>query len=253
MSKCRQVLFFGDVHIPYHSEVAVDLLVKVVTAIKPTIIVCLGDLLDCAQFSTHPPSWAIQQTQYASDVAYAQKFLGKLRKYCEKLVIIEGNHEYRIKRWAARCPEGSGVYDLINPERHLTYGLSAKYVAYGGAAGTYPHYRVNERIVAVHGWSYAKNAARVHLQAAQGRSVIFGHTHRAESLPVQDIWRPGRIIEARGAGCLSKLVPLYGIGSPVEWVHAFVLGYLGRRSDTLYTVPIMGERCILPDGREISV
>ena len=44
---------------------------------------------------------------------------------------------------------------------------------------------------------------------------------------------------------------LYGTGRPVEWINAFILGYLGRRSDTLYTVPIMGDRCILPDGSEV--
>jgi len=40
-------------------------------------------------------------------------------------------------------------------------------------------------------------------------------------------------------------------GRPVEWVHAFILGYLGRRNDTLYTIPIMNNRCILPDGAEV--
>jgi hypothetical protein len=38
----------------------------------------------------------------------------------------------------------------------------------------------------------------------------------------------------------------------VEWVNAFILGYLGRRSDTLYTIPIMDDRCILPDGTEVT-
>jgi hypothetical protein len=31
-----------------------------------------------------------------------------------------------------------------------------------------------------------------------------------------------------------------------------ILGYLGRRSDTLYTIPILEDRCILPDGTEIT-
>lgn len=29
------------------------------------------------------------------------------------------------------------------------------------------------------------------------------------------------------------------------------LGYLGLRSETLYTVPILGRRCILPDSTEV--
>jgi len=35
-------------------------------------------------------------------------------------------------------------------------------------------------------------------------------------------------------------------------VNAFILGYLGRRSDTLYTIPILDGRCILPDGTEVA-
>jgi len=30
-----------------------------------------------------------------------------------------------------------------------------------------------------------------------------------------------------------------------------LLGYLGRRSDTLYTIPVLDGRCILPDGTEV--
>jgi hypothetical protein len=59
-------------------------------------------------------------------------------------------------------------------------------------------------------------------------------------------------VAPRSAGCLRKPIPLYGTGRPVEWVNAFILGYLGRRSDTLYTIPIMDNRCILPDGAEVA-
>ena len=35
-------------------------------------------------------------------------------------------------------------------------------------------------------------------------------------------------------------------------ITAFIIGYLGRRSDTLYTIPIMNRRCILPGGMEVA-
>ena len=104
----------------------------------------------------------------------------------------------------------------------------------------------------MHGWSYARNATKQHLQISQGRSVIHGHTHRADASIIQNIWSPGKVVQARSAGCLCKPVPLYGTGRPVEWINAFILGYLGRRSDTLYTIPIMDNRCILPDGSEVA-
>ena len=41
--------------------------------------------------------------------------------------------------------------------------------------GRYPHHKVNARVIAVHGWSYARHATKNHLQISQGKSVIHGH------------------------------------------------------------------------------
>ena len=129
------------------------------------------------------------------------------------------------------------------------------YVPYGNVSGGgshYPHYKINSRLIGVHGWSYARHATKAHLAMSQGRSVLHAHTHRADASIVQSHWSLNSPIQARSVGCLCQLIPLYGTGRPVEWVHAFVLGYLGKRSDTLYTIPIMGDRCILPGGLEVK-
>jgi len=248
----KTVLAFGDVHIPYQQPGAVEVFCRVAERLRPDLVVCLGDLLDCSQFSRHPPTYGLLETEYAADLDTAIALLDRLQATCDRLVIIEGNHEYRIDRWAAATAKGRGAYSMLAPRVRLTASRpGTTYVRYGSASGRYPHYRLNNRIVAVHGWSYARNATKQHLAISQGRSVIFGHTHRADASIVQNVWSPGRVVQARSAGCLSKTIPLYGTGRPVEWVNAFILGYLGRRSDTLYTIPVMGDRCILPDGTEV--
>ena len=249
----KTLLAFGDVHIPHHSATAVEVFCRAAERIRPDLIVCLGDLLDCGQFSTHPPTYGIPETDYEDDLRRANELLDRLVKVCARLVIMEGNHEYRLDRWAAATAEGRGAYSMLAPYTRLMEGRTAcDYVRYGSADGRYPHYRVNSRIIAVHGWSYARNATKNHLQLSQGKSIIHGHTHRADASIIQSIWSPDRVIEARSAGCLCRQIPLYGAGRPVEWVNAFLLGYLGRRSDTLYTIPIIDDRCILPDGTEVS-
>ena len=248
----KTVLAFGDVHVPYHHAGAVEVLCRAAERLRPDLVVCLGAVLDCGQFSQHPPTHGLLETEYAADLATANALLDRLAATCKRLVIIEGNHEYRLDRWAAATAEGRGAYSMLAPRSRLMEGRpGATYVRYGSAAGRYPHFRINSRIVAVHGWSYAKNATKQHLAISQGRSVVHGHTHRADSSIVQNIWSPGKVVQARSAGCLCKTIPLYGTGRPVEWVNAFILGYLGRWSDTLYTIPIMGTRCILPDGAEV--
>ena len=249
----KTFIAFGDQHIPYHNASAMEVVAKVIEYIRPDLAVNLGDMLDCSQFSFHPPTRGMAETDYAADLEYANIWLDRVEDSCGRLVMIEGNHEYRLDRWAAATTEGRGAYSMLAPRLQLARGRKRfSYIPYGSADGRYPHYAVNSRIVAVHGWSYALNSVRKHLEVGQGRSVVFGHTHRSESKEAQNIWETGRIVQARSAGCLCQLIPLYGTGRPVEWVNAFVLGYLGRRSDSLYTVPIMGDRCILPDAKEIT-
>jgi len=249
----KTFLAFGDVHVPHQNGPALEVFCQAAERIRPDLIVCLGDLLDCGQFSTHPPTRGMPETDYVDDLRVANALLDRIQATCGRLVIVEGNHEYRLDRWAAATAEGRGAYSMLAPRIRLMKGRSkCTYVPYGSVAGRYPHYQLNSRVIAVHGWSYAKHATKNHLQISQGKSVIHGHTHRADASIVQNIWSPGKVIQARSAGCLCKPIPLYGTGRPVEWVNAFILGYLGRRSDTLYTIPILGGRCILPDGAEVA-
>jgi len=252
-SRSRTMLAFGDVHIPHQNPDALEVFCRVAERVRPDLLVCLGDLLDCTQFSSYPPTYGVPESDYRADLEAAVALLDRLQACCGRLVMVEGNHEYRLDRWAAQTCEGRGAYSMLAPRLQLSRGRTRfTYVPYGAASARYPHYAVNSRIIAVHGWSHARNATKQHLQISQGRSVIHGHTHRADASIVQNIWSPGRIVEARSAGCLCRPIPLYGTGRPVEWVNAFILGYLGRRSDTLYTVPIMRDRCILPDGAEVA-
>lgn len=249
----KKLLAFGDAHFPEHHQNSVDICLKVAKHFKPDITVCLGDMLDCGQFSTHPPTFGAVQTDYQDDLDLVNEFLDEMQKHSKRLVMIEGNHEYRIDRWAAQTSEGRGAYSMLSPRINLSRGRKHfTYVPYGSVSGKYPHYKINSRIVAVHGWSYARNAARMHLSMSQGMSVLFGHCHRCDSMAIQNVWRNGAVVHSMSAGCLCRQVPTYGTGRPVEWLNAFIVGYLGRKSDSLYTVHILGDRCILPDGKEIT-
>ena len=249
--KIRRFLAFSDLHIPHHHRIAVDVMLRAAERLRPDVVVCLGDLLDCTPWSSYPPTPRLPTTEYADDLRAAQAILDRVQRTCDRLVMLEGNHEYRLDRWAAVSTEGRGAYSMLAPRIVLGRQQHRVYIPYGAADGRYPHYRLSPRVIAVHGWTHARNAARIHLTMAQGRSIIYGHTHRTDITMVQDIWHPCNVLQARGAGCLCRPVPVYGTGRPVEWVNAFIVGYLGRRSETLYTVPILGDRCILPDGSEV--
>jgi predicted phosphodiesterase len=245
----------GDFHFPHQDDTAVEVFRKVLARVKPDITVVMGDLLDCYMFSAHPPTHGIPETELQADLKQANGLLDFIQlKTKNRTVVIEGNHENRVDRWAIQTKEGRAAYSMVCPRLNLSKNRKRfSYRRYGNLDSQYPHYKLNSRIVAVHGWSYAKNAARIHLQTSQGMSVIFGHTHRAENAMAQKIWTDSGIVQARSCGCMCQRIPMYGVGRPVEWVHAFVIGYMGTHSDTMYTVPLHGNEAVLPDGTEIKV
>lgn len=120
--------------------------------------------------------------------------------------------------------------------------------------GNYPHFAITPNLVAIHGWSYATSATRAHLQMSQGKSVVFGHSHRLGSLGIQNVWGEG-VVQAFNPGCTCRLVPTYNAGRVVEWGHGFSVFYISRRNPldwSGYVVPITNGRCVLPDGKEIK-
>jgi len=62
----KTILAFGDVHIPHQNAAALEVFCKVAEYFKPEMIICLGDLLDCGQFSTHPPTYGMYR-QFLAD------------------------------------------------------------------------------------------------------------------------------------------------------------------------------------------
>lgn len=251
-----KLIAFGDVHFPQQDDTAIEVFRKVVRDTRPDLVVSLGDVIDCKPFSTHAPD-AEGDTPYERELSLAATLFDYLQAHSGRLVAVEGNHEYRVTRYAARERAGKAALSLLSPRRLLSRGRGRgfRYVPYDGdRPGTYAHYALSPHLVAVHGWSYAQDATRQHLRMAQGRSVIHGHTHRADHVMSQRVWEEGTV-EAMSAGCLCRLVPTYAVGSPVTWVNGFIQGFIGARRKThcLYFVPIVSGACVLPSGKEMKL
>jgi len=249
--RAKKMMVFGCAHFPYNNQEATSIFCKSVAHIKPDIVISLGDLLSCDQFSMHPPTWGFPKTQYEDDAKKASTFLDRIQKHCGRLVLIEGNHEYRVNRVAAISKMIEGIHSLVEPQKLLTKDRKCTYIPYGPNEKEYPIFKVNSRVIAVHGWSYAKHATQKHLDESQGMTILHAHSHRVQMAMDQKLWSNGDNIEARSVGCLCHRIPLYGTGSPSHWVNAFILGYLGRHSETLYTIPVHKDFVVLPDGKEI--
>lgn len=250
----------GDIHFGEHDRRAVLAVDKVIEYLRPWRVVQLGDLRDFAPFSSHLPSgmfrdydWERQETKPAEDWAKRQL------TYCSKLILLGGNHEHRAERWAAGAgPAGEAVWELINPARIANVAEKGRieYIPYANDRDITSRYHIAPNLVAIHGWTHAKNAAQIHLARASmaGWSVVYGHTHRDQSDTVR-CPRTNSPLIAWSPACLRTFSPKWTQpNGPTGWTHAVTLIYQSQsnpRDWTHYNPQIIRGRLVLPDGHEI--
>lgn len=244
-----KVLLVPDCHFPEHEPVAQSVVVRAAAMMRPDVIIQLGDILDCAGFTTHPPKTMAEgkfDNYLEHEVKPAKAFLKALSKHTKKLVLVEGNHENRVERWAMRDKGGSAVYEMVSP-RKLLADCVDKWVPYRDPLS---HYEICRGLWAVHGWSYGKHATTEHLSRSSNFSIVHGHTHRIQSSTRKDPVS-GRLLEAHSFGCLSKLQPLWQGANPTDWAHGFGVVYVDdtNHSHWIYTVKIENAQAILPNGK----
>lgn len=95
LGNLEKILVFGDPHIPFQDDRAVDCMIKYAKReYKPSIIVINGDMLDFYSISTFDKNPSRKET-IQDELDTANAFLSDLRSYFPKAKIyyLEGNHE----------------------------------------------------------------------------------------------------------------------------------------------------------------
>jgi len=248
------VFLVPDVHVPAHDEAAVEVCLKAHEYLRPHRTILLGDVLDAGTFSSWGASTIaeVRVHNFQSELDTAKALLARLEKNTDKIVFIEGNHEYRVERYSIRQGlAGVAIHELISPRVHLSADREKpfQWVPYveRGALSFYP---ITRDLIACHGWSHAKQCSTQMLALTQSRSVVFGHVHRQVSTTTRDPFSNKRRV-AWSPGCLAGLQPTYLHGSPAEWTHGFGLVYIGKSGFSEYTCSISKGQTVLPDGKLI--
>lgn len=261
MAKKTSKLWFvwPDTHFPEQDDEAVECAYRAHEILKPDNTILLGDMMDCEIFSTFTRRKMPDTVGYdfqEKEVDPLNALLDDLQHNTKQhTFFLEGNHEERIERWAANNGQvAQALFGVINPNKLIATGRrNFTMIPYTVPTGDRKGYvNIAKDLVAVHGWSWAKNAAQIHLDASRTKSVVFGHTHRHQVASSRDPWT-GKPIKAFSPGCLCKLNPLYSAGgAPKDWTHGFGVIYVGRHSWTEYNISIHNGSCVLPDGTEIK-
>jgi len=267
----RLTVALPDTHFGEHEPIATELVVKAVEILKPGHICQGGDLLECGPFSAWPSHKVAAAKEYdflKHEVEPARDWIRRLVKYTNFYTQMEGNHEFRVERMAVGYRPMEAVWGLIDPRRTILNEFATNQVAWipyigdhdvtnhAVLAGT----KKRPTVIAVHGWSTADNAAKVHGQKAWrvGCSLVYNHTHTRQEVTTRD-WRTGRMLFSMTPGCLRTLTPSFTQAKgPTDWSHGFTLIYTSKRDPLdhqAYNVAINVEkaRLILPDGTEVSL
>lgn len=265
--RARTIFVFPDIHFPDHDEAALESALKAHEIVNPDETIFLGDALNCDIFSQHPKRKISENQAYdfkKLEVDPCNKMIDRVQKNTRKHTwFLEGNHEERIERWATSAGAiGESLFTMLSPK--TTLGANRKnftMIPYSPVTGDRMGFvqivkpspiMKSGGLVAVHGWSFAKHAAYVHLEKSRSQSIMFGHTHRAQTIVDRDPWT-GAPIKAFCPGTLSKLQPIYMTGgNPSSWSHGFGIIYVGKKSWTEYMINVNNGYAVLPDGTEVK-
>ena len=260
MSKIKKLVVFGDTHIPFHDQSALNLLFKYLKSCQPDTIVINGDWIDCYEISKFRKV-PIEKAEFSKEIEMGRKFLEKIRNLCpnSEIIYIEGNHEMRLRKFLIdRAPELykvflGGYFDNSNAGTLMDYllgchKLNITYVPLREDMDKFSHNYIEYHGVYIGHFDKAlKNAcytARM-LRDELGVNVIQSHTHKIgySARTYLDEVKYGMEI-----GCLC--------GKPTfqeaaDWQLGWLVAYIDPDNDNFYPYQIIlrDYKFIGPDGK----
>lgn len=219
----------SDVHVPYHSEIAVAAAVGFLRDQKITGLLLNGDIADFYAISRYVKD--PRQRDFKAELEAVRAFLAHIRHEFPGIPIVlkEGNHELRWKHWlfqhAAEISDDRRMsltawldldqYDitLVEDQRPVMLG----------------------KLPVLHGHELPKGMAAP-VNVARGAflrtlsTVLVGHSHRTSNHAESDMWH--HEVACWSTGCLCDLRPDYAKFNRWNWGFAVVTVHQGGTFDT---------------------
>ena len=175
MTRPYRRLFIPDSHHPFSDKSAYSIALEIGKEFRPDEIVILGDFFDCYSISEYPKDPLKGYHILKDELDEASGELRRLEAFVKpkhRIIFIEGNHEFRIRRYIRKYADIlSGLIttsDILRIPKHWLW------VDWGPRN----FYRCG-KLIATHGSLSSKHVAAAMLSKYVA-SVIFGHTHRIQ-------------------------------------------------------------------------
>lgn len=224
-----EVICVPDVHVPYHDKRAWALTLKVIHERKPWRVVQLGDFGDFAAVASHPKKFGREES-FERELAVVKSEMAALQDAAGTpptggLAVLQGNHEERYERYAARnAPQ---LESALLTGRELL-GLRPE-------NGWWPYQqalKLGGAVEFVHDVGHSgKNATHQTLDAV-GHCVVHGHTHRG-AIVFDGNTNPDERRFAMGCGWLGDVrkITYMPRAKTRSWQLGFGVVTLSRRPD----------------------
>lgn len=193
----------GDLHVPYHDEKAVNVVLKLARKLKPDNIVLNGDVLDANSLS-HFTKDPVEPEAFKSELDDACDIVSDFQRR-SNVIWIEGNHESRLGKYVNS--NASELYGLLSMEALINERLDnpIEYV-YTMPTESFLEWRPDLLIghfrIARKYCCYTAKALVERFQI----SVIQGHTHRLGQYGIRTYKEN---LYGYEGGCLCNLDPTY--------------------------------------------
>ncbi len=217
-------LVIGDIHIPQHDQVSVDLVLRWVRDHQPDEIILNGDVLDCYEISRFKQPGS-PGPGLAEEIRQGRAFLAELRGAAGprcRIQWIEGNHCFRFRSYIANeAPTLAGLdHNVTLPGQLHFEEHGIEFIEATGERWFSTYVEAAPGILVGHFSKTSINAgyAAKGLLDKHGVSLITGHGHAMGTS--HRTHYAGPIFGYEG-GCLCDLAPPYC--EPGHWAHGFHL------------------------------
>ena len=239
--KFRKYIVVNDFHLPFVDEIALDLFKEFLKEEKPNRLIIAGDLIDCQEISTFnkiPKGGNELQKNFDQ----AKNLLAEFRNLIgrnAKIDFIEGNHDFRIKKYLImRAPELVGLRALRIEKLLGLEKLKINFYPVKEEANKFQDNYIRIENIYVGHFDTARKGSGMtarSLLADKGVSVIQAHNHRMALITQRQM--DGKLLVAVENGCLCSLNPTY-IANP-DWQLGWSVIFHNINNHRIYIYPIL--------------
>lgn len=240
------ILVVPDTHAPFHDQRAWKLMMQTARAVRPKMIIHLGDLFDFYAVSSHSKN-PRRATELKYEIREGRRLLKQLADLAPTQLIL-GNHEDRLQRYVeGRAPE---LYEIVTAKSLMGLGkLGVRSTPYRQSFRL-GHMRFTHDVNGMAG-----KHAIVNSLGAMGHNVCIGHIHRIGYHVNGDLEGDRHVGIGLGwLGDLSAIDYMHRDTITKDWALGFGIGYHDTENDytQITPVPIMPDYTCIVNGRRFS-